>query len=124
MDGQSGECLSGALRKANVRKALLFCGLEDVLDAVWDVVEGKFVNGKVPEFDRRGRAVDGFLGVFVAAVVSKLNRLAKFIINMENIQLLLTQTSNPLSTSSNGRHLCSSVKQTQTSEFMSRPWCM
>lgn len=72
MDGQGSECLSGALREANVRKALLSCGFENVLDAIWDVVEGEFVNGKIPELDRRGRAVDGLLGVFVAAVVSKL----------------------------------------------------
>lgn len=123
MDGQSGECLSGALREANIRQALLSSGFKDVLDAVWDVVEGKFVNRKVPKFDRRRRAVDGLLGVFVAAVVSKLGWLATSFAQYEYV-LLLTQTSNPLSTSSNGKHLCSSVKQTQTSEFMSRPWCI
>ena len=72
MDGQRRECLGGALGKANVREALLAGGLEDVLDAVGDIVEGEFVNGKVPELERRGRAVDRLFGVFVAAVVSKL----------------------------------------------------
>jgi hypothetical protein len=77
MDGQSGKCLSGALREANVGKALLSGGFEDVLDTIWDVVKGKFVNRKIPEFDRRRRAVDGLFGVFVAAVVSKLGWLAE-----------------------------------------------
>lgn len=35
-----------------------------------------------------------------------------------------TQTSNPLSTNTNGRQRCSSVRHTQTSLFIKSPWCM
>jgi hypothetical protein len=128
MDGQGCECLSSSLRKANVRKAFLSGRFEDVLDAVWNIVESKFINGKVPEFDRGGRAVNGFLGVFVATVVSKLDgslSLAKTmaVTKQTGHEYRLTQTSKPRSTSSKGKHLCSSVRQTQTSEFISKPWC-
>lgn len=49
MDGQAGERLSCTLGEANVRKALLLSRFEDVANAVWDIMEGEFVDRKVPE---------------------------------------------------------------------------
>ena len=40
--------------------------------------------------------------------------------HMHNVRVL-TQTSNPFSTSMNGKHRSSSVKQTHTSLFLSKP---
>jgi hypothetical protein len=74
MDGQAGEGLGGALGEANVREGRLVRGVEDVADAVGDVVEGELVDGKVPELEGSGRRVDRLFGVFVAAVVPKLRR--------------------------------------------------
>lgn len=73
VDGERRKGLRGALGEANVGETLLLCALEDVLNAVGDVMERKLVDGKVPEASRVGRAVDGFFGVFVATVVAKLH---------------------------------------------------
>lgn len=49
MDGETGKGLGGALGEADVGERLLAGGLEDVGDAVGDVVEGELVDGEVPE---------------------------------------------------------------------------
>ena len=64
--------------------------------------------------------MDGLLGVLVASVVSEL---VVFVSESPAWKrgMIHPQTSNPRSTSSKARHLCWSVRQTQTSEFMRRP---
>jgi hypothetical protein len=64
--------LGGALGEADVGEGGLRGGLEDVADAVGDVVEGELVDGEVPEFERVWRGVDRLFGVLVAAVVAEL----------------------------------------------------
>jgi hypothetical protein len=64
--------LGGALGEADVGEGGLRRGLEDVADAVGDVVEGELVDGEVPEFERVWRGVDRLFGVLVAAVVAEL----------------------------------------------------
>ncbi len=49
MDGQPGESLGCALGEANIGERLLVGRAEDVVYAVRDVVEGKLINGEVPE---------------------------------------------------------------------------
>lgn len=85
VDGESGKRLRGALREANVGEAGLLRRLEDVLDAVGDIVKRKLVNREVPELDGRGRVVDRLFGVFVAAVVSKLGGVSKVMLNRRGV---------------------------------------
>lgn len=73
MDSQSGERLRGALREANVRKAFLARGAEDVSDGVRDVMEGELVDGEVPEVECGWRVPRRFLRVLVATIVAQLN---------------------------------------------------
>lgn len=80
MDGESGKGLRGSLREANVREARLLRRLEDVLDAVGNIIKGKLVNREVPELDRRRRVVDRLFRVFVAAVVAKLVLVSKIVL--------------------------------------------
>jgi hypothetical protein len=52
MDGQARKGLRGALGEANVGQGLLAGRLQDVADAVGDVMEGELVDGEVPELER------------------------------------------------------------------------
>lgn len=54
VNGQAGEGLGGALGEADVGEGLLGGGLEDVTDAVGDVMECELVDGEVPEFEGSG----------------------------------------------------------------------
>lgn len=119
MNGEGSKCLGGALREANIRQALLLGCFEDVADTVGNIVEGELVDGKVPELGRRGRAMDRLFRILVSPVVAQLI-LSVLITRIEPFEP--TQTSNPLSTNSNGRHRSASVRATQTSEFIRRPW--
>lgn len=50
MEGQGGKGLRGALGEANVAEGGLRGVVQNVGDAIGDVVEGEFVDGKVPKF--------------------------------------------------------------------------
>jgi len=47
-------------------------GGENVVDAVWDVVEGKLINREVPELYIRWCTVRGLFGIFIASIIAKL----------------------------------------------------
>jgi hypothetical protein len=74
MDGQASERLSCTLREANIREALLLGRFEDVADTVRNIMEGEFVDRKVPESVRGWRQMNGFFGVLVASIVAKLKK--------------------------------------------------
>jgi hypothetical protein len=109
------------LREADVGERLLAGCLEDVGDAVGDVVEGELVDGEVPELQRGGRVMYRLLGVFVSTVVAQLVVLACDCGFPAKVGAVLTQTSKPLSTSRKGSALWASVRDTQTSLFIRRP---
>lgn len=72
MDGQAGKSLRGALGEADVGEGRLAGDLENVADAIRNIVEGKLVNGKVPKLGRRGGISDRLFRILVAPVVSEL----------------------------------------------------
>jgi hypothetical protein len=91
VDGQGGKGLCRALREANVRQTLLLRCVEDVCNAVRDVMESKLIDGKVPEAERCWRVVNRLLGVLVSSIVAKLRGLVKMKVKMKEMRP--TQTS-------------------------------
>jgi len=69
---KTGEGLRRALREANVREGWLTSRVEDISNAVGNIVESKLIDGEVPELKRSRRAVDRLLRVFVATIVPQL----------------------------------------------------
>lgn len=72
MDGEGSKSLGGSLREANIRKRLLTSCGKDVINSVRDVVEGKLVDGVIPESSTCGRVMNVLLGILVTTVVAKL----------------------------------------------------
>ena len=75
MDRQRREGLSGALGEANIRQGGLRCSCENIVDAVWNIMESKLVHREVPELVGSGGKANGLLRVFVATIVSQLGSL-------------------------------------------------
>lgn len=103
MNGQGSKGLGCALGKANVREALLLRAVQDILDTIGNIMKRKFVNGKVPEASRVGRAVDRLFGVLVAAIVAKLVAVSELVVCAEswrtypNIEALLNKLKSQAS---------------------------
>ena len=75
MDRQRREGLSSALREANIRQGGVRCSCENIVDAIWNVMEGELVHREVPELVGSGGKANRLLGVFIATIVSQLGRL-------------------------------------------------
>nr|POF06900.1 hypothetical protein CFP56_31524 [Quercus suber] len=69
MDGQRRKGLGRALREADVRQARLIGGLENVINAVGDIVESELIHAEIPKLNVRGSMMQRLLAVLVAPVV-------------------------------------------------------
>ena len=78
MDRQRRKRLRRPLREPNVGQARLPRHLEDILDAIGDIVERKLVNGEVPEFIVQRRIPHRLLGILVAPVIAQPDIVATF----------------------------------------------
>ena len=72
MDGQRCKGLSGALGETNIGQGWLRRSCKNIVDAVWDIMEGKLIHREVPELVGSGRKANRFLRVFIATIVSQL----------------------------------------------------
>ena len=72
MNGQAGKRLGGSLTETDVRQTRLARGVKDIIDAVRNVMKGKFINGKGPKSPFIRVVTRRLFGVFVASIITKL----------------------------------------------------
>ncbi len=95
MDWQCSEGLSCPLREAYVRQRRLSCGVEDIINAVRNIMECKLVHWEIPEFSWSWRMECRLFRILVSTVVAQLHHIRICVLSIGTIFLPKRQSLSP-----------------------------